>query len=204
MGRRLIKQLFFIAVAVVAFTPSLVSGQEIDQYNKDASKLALNLSVVDHDNYHPLFIDGIGATEYALTAGGRLVNRGESAWFQIDYSAKHRQFELDDDQWDVEDSYSEYTVAAQTRLFLSDKWALDLSALHGAYDERLGTGLTRFRKGIVNADHYVLNQANATFRYGSIVDGRVLKLDLEVKDTEYDDINSYNELFDLTMTQPRC
>ncbi len=170
--------------------------------NPNAEKFVLNNSVHYIDSYYPRFSDVISAT--ALSAGieGKLLSMHERVWLQTSYSGAHTQFKLDENELDLDDKFSQYNIALLARIFMGDKWYVDLQGRHRNEDYLVGTGIAKLRPANPISDSVSNNEIAASIVYGGGTNNatakRFIKFGLSHFDQDYADKNSYANLFDLT------
>lgn len=184
-------------LVLILLIPSSVFGQD---FNKDASPLEVSLSLEANDNFNPLTVDEVSALGYQVGAKGSLVNHSEGIWFQADYAASGTSYNLDNQPNlpAMDESFNDYDLGIKTRLFISPKWFFDVGIKQNQYDEKFATGLSRSRKNIRNADRVTLTNISSAMTYGSDTDSRYITLSVENAKTNYDPINEYSDLFDLS------
>lgn len=193
----------FIRFVICGFMLLLSSVMAAENnMNPNAEKLVLNSSVQYVDNYYPRFSDVISAN--ALSAGieGKLLSMHESIWLQTAYSGASTQFKLDENDLDLDDKFSQYNIELLGRLFMGDKWYLDLQGSHQNIDYLLGTGIAKLRPANPIADSVSNNEMAASIVYGggtnNLTATRFIKFGLSHFDQDYADKNVYANLFDLT------
>jgi hypothetical protein len=198
---------FFIFVIhgfMLLFT-TVVAAVDENTINPNAEKFVLNSSVQYLDNYHPRLNDGISATALSAGINGKLLSMHQGVWLQASYSGAYTQFKLDENEVALEDQFSHYNIELLSRLFMGNKWYVDLQGTHRNVDYLLGTGIAKFRPATIAGDSVSSNEIAASVVYGSGInnsDGReskrFIKLALSHLNQDYADKNTYSNLFDLT------
>ncbi|TDF35830.1 hypothetical protein EYS14_20810 [Alteromonadaceae bacterium M269] len=180
----------------LTYCTSVFSAPNVIDLN--ASPLEVQINATYQDDFNPLLLPEESATALGIGLNGAIVAKGEGVWYQLDYSASIDAFDRGSESIERTDSYENFRTQFLTRLFLSKEWFLDLAGQHEQVDEAFGTGLSKLRPNIVEADHREENSFFANAVYGNDVSRRYLSLEYELLDREFDDINDYATLFDIT------
>ncbi len=184
-------------LAFISAGYSILVVAEPNVIDPDASPLQVYVNAIYQDDFNPLLLPEESAPALGIGLNGAIVAKGEGIWYQLDYSANIDAFDTDSDAIERTDSYENFRTQFLTRFFLSKEWFLDLAGQHEQVDEAFGTGLSRLRPNIVEADHREENTFLANAVYGNDTSRRYLSLEYEFLDRQYDDINDYAFLFDL-------
>jgi hypothetical protein len=163
----------------------------------NASPLQVQVNAIYQDDFNPLLLPEESAAALGIGLNGAIVAKGEGVWYQLDYSANIDAFDTDSNAIERTDSYENFRAQFLTRFYLSKEWFLDLAGQHEQVDEAFGTGLSRLRPNIVEADHREENSFLLNAVYGNDTSRRYLSFEYEFLDREYDDINDYAFLFDI-------
>jgi hypothetical protein len=184
-------------LAVLTMGYSACSAARPAVINPEASPLQLHVNAIYQDDFNPLLLPEEPATALGIGLNGAIVAKGEGVWYQLDYSANIDAFDTDSNAVERTDSYENFRAQFLTRFFLSKEWFLDLAGQHEQVDEAFGTGLSKLRPNIVEADHREENRFLLNAVYGNDTSRRYLSFEYEFLDRQYDDINDYAFLFDL-------
>jgi hypothetical protein len=197
---------FFVFVLygfMLLFSP-VVAAVDENTINPNAEKLVLNSSVQYFDNYHPRLSDDMSASALSAGINGKLVSMHESVWLQATYSGAYTQFKLDENEFALDDQFSQYNIEVLSRLFMGNKWYLDLQGTLLNVDYLLGTGIAKFRPATMTGDSVSSNEIKASVVYGgssnsdSRASSRFLKFAFSHLNQDFADNNPYSNLFDLT------
>lgn len=195
----------FIVYGFMLLFSSVVAAVDENIINPNAEKLILNSSAQYLDNYYPRLSDGISATALSGGINGKLVSMHQSVWLQATYSGAYTQFKLDENELDFDDQFSQYNIELLSRLFIGNKWYVDLQGKHQNVDYLLGTGIAKFRPATTTGDSVSSNEISASVVYGGGISNsdsrasrRFVKFALSHLDQDYADKNIYSNLFDLT------
>ncbi|MDM7861413.1 hypothetical protein QTP81_12475 [Alteromonas sp. ASW11-36] len=173
---------------------------QTENIDKDVSPLKLSAAIAHNDSINPLIAGDTDATGFIINAEGALVTVQESTWWQFDYGAEYEQFRLQEDQFafdDNQDFYS-YNLRVMSRTFVHEAFTLDVQAGHEQEKQRYGEGITRFRDEVLSVDTLTRNHASALFVYGREPSRNAFSVRLSWQDDEYDDVNDYARLFDIS------
>lgn len=176
--------------------PALVRAN--GDFDRAASPLQAEVSLIYLDNYNPLSVADVSATGVMAAVNGKLVTTSESIWLQADYAISHQQYNLNDSLVTMDDSFQSAHLGLSSRLFFASKWSVDVNTKLQKQDELLGTGLSRVRSNVTIADSYDQANMGLHFNYGSELSKRSLRFGLSVQDRDYASNNEYSDLFDLT------
>jgi hypothetical protein len=186
-----------LLLALIGAGYSVLASAAPQVIDPDASPLRLHVNAIYQDDFNPLLLPEESAPALGIGLNGAIVAKGEGVWYQLDYSANIDAFDTASDAIERTDSYENFRAQFLTRFYLSQEWFLDLAGQHEQVDEAFGTGLSRLRPNIVEADHREENTFLANAVYGNDTSRRYLSIEYEFLDREYDDINDYAFLFDL-------
>lgn len=192
----LYRKFIFFQISVASFYPVLAEGSS--DFDKTAKPLQLEASLVYMDNYNPLSVADLSAKGAKVGFSGKLVTTSESIWLQADYSANHQQYNLDDSTTVMEESFQSAHLDLKSRLFIANKWSVDVNAKIQKHDELLGTGLSRIRPNVTVSDSYQRSVLGLHFNYGSEISKRSFRFGFRSQDQDYASHNIYSDLFDLT------
>lgn len=166
-------------------------------YDKGVSPLTLSLGAGFTDNYNALLEPDLESSALLLQANGSLVSKNEARWLQANYSAGTSQFQLSDNEFEQEDSYNNLDFGVNSRFFVATRWSVDLNVRYSNVDERIGSGISKFRTGIAQNDSVSIGQGSVSLTYGADRSYRSIRLTLLKSDRDYDSNNPYSDFFDL-------
>lgn len=190
-------------ILFLCFVFSVSSHAQIQPIEKNRPKLTVTTSAVANDNFNPTLGEDISAAGGIISGYGALVMEQGALLAGIKYSGSHQYSRLETDNALLEDpqTFNTLSAIAFARMHVSKAIAFDLEAGRTQMDEKFATGLSRFRKNIINNDTLNLDTASATIYYGTEPDTRYLALGIRSIKTTYDDNNAYSNLFNLRQNQ---
>ncbi|GAC15797.1 hypothetical protein GLIP_3180 [Aliiglaciecola lipolytica E3] len=173
-----------------AFDPSQI------MFDKSVSPLQINLAAGYSDNYNALLESDIQASSIVAAVNGSIVSKQQNYWFEANYLAATNMFQLSDTEIPQDDQYNAFDLNVNNRFFLSSHWSIDLNARVKQADERIGTGISKFRANIAQKDSVNITQGAMKLTFGAEPRYRSIQLNLVKSKRNYDDVHSYSNLFD--------
>lgn len=177
-----------------------LANAQAENIDKDVSPLKLSAAIAHNDAINPLITNDTDAVGFIINAEGALVTIQESTWWQLDYGAEYEQFRLQEEQFDFDDNqdFYSYNLRVMSRTFVHEAFTVDVHAGHEQDQQRYGEGITRFQDDVLSVDTLTTNQASALLVYGREPSRNSVSLRLSWQEDEYDDINDYASLFNLS------
>ncbi|WP_343862565.1 hypothetical protein [Aliiglaciecola litoralis] len=166
-------------------------------YDKTKSPFIFGVGVGYTDNYNPLLEEDVKSSSLSATGKGNLVTKQEEYWFEAKYLVQTSQFQLADNLIEQSDSFSTFDLGLNNRVFLDQRWSVDLNARYTDFDERIGSGISQFRQGIAENDSASIAQLSASVTYGADRAYRSIQFTVVKSIRDYDDVNVYSNSFDL-------
>jgi hypothetical protein len=169
---------------------------QVETINKDASVLEITSSALYTDNINPTLAAKSAAIGVSFAPQGQLIATPEYVWFVLDYRAELQQYRLNDDfLLSQNQHFNSYQGSLLTRVFLADAWHLDAKLVHSNQTQQYGSGISRLKSNIVDADQLQTNTASVSLVYGSDTSTRFVSVTTGIKQDVYQENNSYSALF---------
>ena len=167
-----------------------------DKINKNASPMKVGLTTLYTDNFNPTLIDKENTSLIKLFANGELVSINDELWLQAKYSGQYIKTDNKDSASET-NSFTQGDVSLLGRLYLQPNFYINTSLEYKHENELFGSGLSKLRHHVVNADKY--NQTNFLIAgtYGAASEDRTISLSYQQSDKKYSAINFYSQLFSL-------
>jgi hypothetical protein len=193
-----IQQCFLLYMSLMGAV-FMATGQ-VENIDKNASPLEITSGIIYTDNLNPTLENEVGAYGIIVSPRGKLVFAGDGLWFMADYEAQLQRFKLSEelDNLDRDQSFNSVRARLLSRFFVSDAWYIDADVQHSSETQRFGTGITSLRKNVTLADKLTSNNAGLKLVYGKDTSSRYISLKYNYQDNDYEAINAYSELFDMT------
>ena len=169
---------------------------QVETIDKDSSVLEITSSALYTDNINPTLNEESTAFGLSIIPQGKLIATPEYVWFVLDYRAEIQQYRLNDDSLLSQNQhFNSYQGSLLTRVFLADAWHFDAKVQHSNQTQQYGSGISRLKTNVVEADQLKTNTASASLVYGSDTSTRFVSLTAGIKQDEYQENNSYSALF---------
>ena len=184
----------------------LPTWAQVEVIETDASPLQVDLAAQYVDNLNPTLNQEMAAYGFVLAPKGRLVTKQQKLWFVLDYQAQLSHYQLAESATasmaglDNGQNFNSYQGRVLSRLFIADRWYVDAQAQHGQQTQKFGTGISRLKTNVVNADELTRSLAAVTLVYGNDVSQRFMSLKTGVRKDDYRDTNVYAKQFNVEQT----
>ena len=193
------KSILALTLGCAVMAPSFAQVEKID---KDASRLILTTSALYNDNFNPTVKGEQGAYGVSIAPRGTLVAGGEGYDLKFAYHGRLQQMEFSDSDLPFDDSqdFNSFGGSVLSRFYLTEALHLDGKVEHLTDTQYFAKGISSSNKNVYRPDELKLNAASLSLVYGKDTDERFAAFTLGVRDFDYDPVNSYSELFNLTQT----
>lgn len=169
---------------------------QVESINKDASILEISSSALYTDNINPTVNGQSAATGVSITPHGQLIATPTYVWFVLDYRAELQQYRLNDNYLlSKNQRFNGYQGSLLARVFLADAWHVDAKFEHNNQTQQYGSGISRLKSNVLEADQLQTNTASARLVYGSDTSTRFVSVNAGIKQDTYQENNSYSALF---------
>ena len=178
---------------------------QVEKIDKGVSPLVVKTSAIYNDNFNPTVKGEQGAYGIVIEPTGALVTTGEGYGLKVAYQGRLQQMKFTDDDLKFDDSqdFNRYGASVLGRLYLSESMHLDAKVEHVQDTQLFGKGISSSNKNVYEPDELALTSGTLSLVYGGDTDERFVAFTLGTRDFDYDPINSYSELFNLTQTSAR-
>lgn len=194
------KILSTIVTLVSSLLYCAISMAQIEILDKNASPMQITVASNYESNFNTTLVDDIAAYGVVIAPEGRLITTLEQFWWVFDYSANIEMYELIDNtsQPVIDDSFNTLTGRVLLRTFIKNKWFVDTYIQRVEQTQNFNDGISRLQVGVTSADKLSQNNAGISLVYGSDISERFVSIKALVRDDQYEDINTYSSLFNVT------